>query len=137
MKHIYKNILVSAVVSTATRTTTTTSSTIDMQGFQALSVIFAVGQSADTLSGSIYWVLKLTHSDDNVTFTDVTAAELQSGAATVTINSGSLDDTVYHFAYAGNKRYVKAVATASGTHTNGTPFSVLSLRGRPGYSPVE
>jgi hypothetical protein len=137
MKDLYSNVLVSQPALAATITATRTSSAVDMQGFNSLNVIFAVGQTGDTLSGSVYWTLKLTHSDDNVTFPDVVASELNAGAATAVINSNSLDEAVYSFGYNGGKRYVKAVATNTGTHTNGTPMSVLALRGAAAYSPVQ
>lgn len=136
MEDIYSNVLVSQHSLPATITAARTSSTIDMQGFNALNVVFAVGLSGDTLSGSVYWTLKLTHSDNDSSYSDVTAAELQNGAATVVINSASLDETSYVFGYLGNKRYVRAVATPTGTHTNGTPMAVLALRGAPAYAPV-
>lgn len=137
MKDIYSNVLVTQPALAATITSTRTSGSIDMQGFNSLSVVFVLGASGDALSGSIYWTLKLTHSDDNTTFTDVTAADLNAGTATVVVNSTSLDEAVYNFGYNGNKRYVRAVATHTGTHSSGTPMAVLALRGAPGYAPVQ
>jgi hypothetical protein len=138
MKDLYHNVLVTQASLPATRTTTLTSDSIDVQGFNSLSVLFALGQTGDTLSGSIKWTLKLTHSDVEASgYTDVPAADLISGAATVVVDANSLDEAVYSFGYGGGKRYVKAVATATGTHSNGTPMAVLAMRGSPAYSPVQ
>ncbi|MBY0407041.1 MAG: hypothetical protein K2Q01_05065 [Rickettsiales bacterium] len=136
MKDLYNNVLVTQVFNPANSTTTRTSSAIDLQGFNSLSVVVCMGQTGDTLSGSIFWTLKLTHSNDDVSYTDVPASEILSGVATAVINSNSLDETAYSFGYCGTRRYVKAVATPSGTHTTGTPIGMVALRGHPAYAPV-
>ena len=38
-------------------------------------------------------------------------------------------------AYAA-KRYLRAVATPTGSHSSGTPIGIVALRGTPSYSPV-
>lgn len=136
MRDLYDNILVTQVSNPATGTTTRTSSAVDMQGYNSLNMLVSVGQAGDTLSGSLYWTLKLTHSNDDVTYTDVVAAELNSPNATVVINSSSLDKATYAFGYIGGKRYVKAVATPTGSHSVGTPIGMVALRGAPNYAPV-
>jgi len=136
MRDLYHNVLATQVLSPVVATSTKTSSTIDMQGYNSLSVVFAVGTAGDTLSGSIYWTLKLQESDNDSSYTDVIAADIYSGSATAVVNSLSLDETSYSFGYKGTKRYVQAVATASGSHSTGTPLGILALRGNAGYSPV-
>lgn len=136
MRDLYRNILVTQHFNPATRTAATTCTTIDLQGYSSANVLFAVGTSGDTLSGSVYWTLKLTHSDDDSSYSDVALAELNNTAATVVIDSSAKDKTVYGFGYNGNKRYLRAVATPTGTHTNGTPLGMIALRGTAAYSPV-
>ncbi len=136
MKDLYHNIAVSQVIDPATATTTQTSSTIDLQGYDSLSVVFSIGASGDTLSGSVYWTLKLQDSDDDSSYSDVAAAGVLNTAATVTIDDPTEDDTAYTIGYSGGKRYVKAVATPTGTHTNGTPMAIIALRGTPSIAPV-
>lgn len=128
MRDLYNNISVSQPVAPAVATASVTSSAIDLQGFNSAAVLFAVGGSGDTLSGSIYWTLKLTECDaSGGDYTDVVLADLHNAAATVVIDSNSEDETVVKFGYKGNKRYLKAVATKTGTHTNGTPIGVLAV----------
>ena len=128
MRDLYNNISVSQPVVPAVATASVTSSAIDLQGFNSAAVLFAVGASGDTLSGSIYWTLKLTECDTSGgDYTDVVLADLHNAAATVVIDSNSEDETVVKFGYKGNKRYLKAVATKTGTHTNGTPIGVLAV----------
>ncbi len=136
MRDIYHNVLVTQHLSPAVSTTTKTSTAIDLQGYNGSDVIFTLGLAADTLSGSIYWTLKLQHSDDDSTYSDLVVSDLNSSSLTVVIDASTKDRTSYSFGYQGNKRYLKAVATSTGTHTNGTPIGVLALRGVSSYVPV-
>lgn len=136
MRDLYHNVLVSQHLSPVVSTTAKTSTAIDLQGYNGAMVVFNIGLSADTLSGSVYWTLKLQHSDDDSTYTDTALTDLNNSALTAVVNSSSLDRTAYSFGYQGNKRYLKAVATPTGTHTNGTPIGMLALRSVAAYSPV-
>lgn len=136
MKDLYHNLSVTQVTAPATLTATTTSSAIDLRGFASACVVFTVGASGDTLSGSVYWTLSLTESDDNSSYTAVTSGDIASGSASIVIDSGSEDDQAYVMGYTGSKRYVKAVITKTGTHTNGTPFCVVALKGHASLQPV-
>lgn len=136
MRDLYHNVLVTQHLNPVTSTTTKTSTAIDLRGYNSAEVIFAVGLSGDTLSGSVFWTLKLQHSDDDSIYTDVALADLNNTTATVVIDSSTEDETAYAFGYIGNKRYLKGVATPTGTHTNGTPIGIVALRGTPAYRPV-
>lgn len=136
MRDLYHRVLVTQHLSPVVSTATKTSTAIDLQGYNGANVIFSIGQSGDTLSGSVYWTLKLQHSDDDSTYADLAAADLNSPSLTSVVNSSSLDRTSYSFGYQGNKRYLKAVATPTGTHSNGTPIGVVALRGSASYAPV-
>lgn len=136
MRDLYHNVLVTQPLNPVVSTTTKTSSAIDLQGFNSVNVVFAVGQSGDTLSGSVYWTLKLQHSDDDSSYTDTAAADISSGTATIVIDASNEDRTAYGFGYIGSKRYLKAIATPTGTHTNGTPIGVVAMRDTASYRPV-
>lgn len=128
MRDLYNNISVSQVLAPAVATASVTSSAIDVQGFNSAAVLFAIGASGDTLSGSIYWTLKLTEcATVDGSYTDVVLADLHNAAATVVIDSTSEDEAVVKFGYKGNKRYLKAVATKTGTHSNGTPIGIIAV----------
>lgn len=66
----------------------------------------------------------------------MSAEGLHNAAATATIDDAAEDDAVIRFGYKGNKRYLQAVATATGSHSNGTPMAVLALLGSPSQAPV-
>lgn len=136
MRDLYRNLLVTQHLNPVVSTSTKTSTAIDLQGYNSANVVFAVGICGDTLSGSLYWTLKLTHSDNDSDYSDVTTADLENTAATIVIDASSEDETVYGFGYKGNKRYLKAVATPTGTHSTGTPLGIIALRGTPSYAPV-
>lgn len=136
MRDIYRNILVTQHLNPVVSTSTKTSTTIDLQGYNSANVLFAIGLAGDTLTGSLYWTLKLTHSDDDSSYSDVALADLNNTAATVVVDSMSKDETVYGFGYNGNKRYLRAVATPTGSHSSGTPIGIVALRGTPAYMPV-
>ncbi len=136
MRDLYHSVLATQISNPATATSARTSSACDLQGFNAASILFVVGQSGDTLSGSVYWTLKLQHSDDDSTYSDVGVSDLHNSAATVVIDSAAEDRTSYAFGYQGNKRYLKGIATPTGTHSNGTPLAIVALRGQANYQPV-
>ncbi len=138
MRDLYNNINVLQALNPQTSTTTKTSSTIDLQGYNAALVLFAIGASGDTLSGSVFWTLKLQHSDDDSSYADVTTADLLGGvsAAPIVVDAPGEAQLTYKFGYVGAKRYLKGVATPTGTHTNGTPIGILALRGNANLSPV-
>lgn len=136
MRDLYENVLVTQVSNPSTGNTTRTSSTVDLQGFNSANVLVALGQSGDTLSGSVYWTLKLTHSNDDSSYADVPVSDLSQNFATVVVNATNLDKATYGFGYIGGRRYLRAVATPTGTHTNGTPMAMIALRGDANYSPV-
>ncbi len=136
MQDLYHNIAVAQALHPVNSTATKTSSAIDLQGFYSSIIVFAIGQSGDTLSGSVYWTLKLQHSDDDSTYADVPLTGLLNATQTVVVDSAAKDRTAYGFGYLGGKRYVKAVATPTGTHSVGTPIGVIALKGSPSVAPV-
>lgn len=135
---LYDNISVTQVLSAAAATTTQTSSAISLQGFYNLTVVFNIGHCGDTLSGSLYWTLKLQDSPDGTTYTDVTTAGLLGDLSsnTIVINASGQDQKAYKFGYVGGNPYVKAVAVAAGSMSSGTPIGIISLRGSPGLAPT-
>ena len=136
MRDLYHNVLATQYLNPVVATTTKTSTTIDLQGYSGASVVFAVGQSGDTLSTSLYWTLTLQHRDDGVSFSAPAAADLNSPNLSVVLNATNLDKTAYTFGYQGAKRYLQAVATPTGTIASGVPIGVIALRGKAAYSPV-
>jgi hypothetical protein len=75
------------------------------------------------------YVVTLTESDDNSTFTAVAATDI-SVDTTATINAAA-DQTVQLIGYIGDKRYVKPVITESSAGSTGVILSATMVRGFP------
>jgi len=136
MRDLYHNVLAAQVLSPVVSTTTKTSSAIDLQGFSGLSVVFDLGLSADTLSNSLYWTLSLEEGNDNSSWTAVSATECNAGVNSITVNTTSSDRQAYAIGYIGNARYIKALATPTGSVSSGMPIGIVALKGISAYRPV-
>jgi len=119
-----------------TLTSSQNSDILDTAGFEALNLSVLIGQSGDTLSGSVKWDYKVQHGDqsDLSDAADVSADDL-IGAFT-TVDDAAEDETQQSVGYIGGKRYVRVVITATGTHTNGTPHAVLATLGHAIHQPA-
>lgn len=142
-KDLFSNIKVSQVEIPAVKTSTATSDSIDVAGYESLAVVFNVGNSGDTLSGSLYWTLSLTECDTtDGSFTAVAATDVQvqggtfGTTSTYVIDAPTEDSLSVTFGYVGSKRYVQAVATATGSHSSGTPIGIIAIQGNPSTAPV-
>ena len=131
---IANNVAVTQLVDPATLTATTNSSSIDTQFDNGSMLICNIGESGDTLSGSVYWTLILQESSDDSTFSAVTSATSvtygsvnSSTGVFATIDAAAEDDSVHVIGYTGPERYVRVAVTATGTHSNGTPIGVSGV----------
>lgn len=133
-RDISKDVSVVALIAPAVLAADNTPAAVDMQNFGAAVIVLAVGIGGITFSATNKIEFKLTHSDDNSTYTAVTDADVK-GATVATggiIKSlvaahaaGSLTTVGYH----GGKRYLKLLADFDGTHGTGTPISACIVRG--------
>ncbi len=116
---------------------------VDTRGFDSTTIVFLVGESGDTLSGSVFIELEVEDSPDNSAWTDVDNADLTifitgaTNTGTVAlIDAAAEDDSIHSTGYLGDKRFVRPVINVTGTHTNGTPIGVAVINGHPHVSPV-
>jgi hypothetical protein len=110
MRDLASNISVVSAVVPATLTATNTSAAIDLQGFDAATLLINTG----AIGGSGNFTPKLQHSDTTTSedFADVPAAGLIG-----TFPAALAGSTVYKVGYIGNKRYIRTVLTLnSGTN---------------------
>lgn len=130
MIDLANNIAVTQLVDPVTATATTNSASIDLQFDNGAMVIVNIGESGDTLSGSVYWTLILQDSSDDSTWAAVTDTDyvtwgtVDGSGVFATIDAAAEDDSVHKIGYIGPNRYVRVAVTATGTHTNGTPIAV-------------
>ena len=142
IRDLYSNLGESTPIALVTHTADADGTGIDMQGFSSLMLVAVVGVSGDTLSGSVYIELEVEESDDDSTYTDVANADLQNTVTGTNVGTFALiddpaeDALTYKTGYLGNKRYIRPVVNVTGTHTNGTPITVIAIRGHAENKPV-
>jgi hypothetical protein len=139
---LYANTGFVSLMIPAVKTADANSTGLDLQNCDDAVLLFHVGDSGDTLSGSVKIELEVQESDDDSTYTAVANADLTNyvtgtnvGTVAV-IDAPSEDSNVFAVGYKGTKRYIRGVANVTGTHTNGTPIGVTGLRGRNRAQPV-
>jgi len=135
-KDLENNLKVEQKLDPAVLTASETAlASFDVQNYGSLMFLALVGQSGDTLSGSVYAELELEHSDDDSTFeacADADLSEAVTGTNTGTfakIDDPAEDEAVFKVGYKGHKRYVRPVVRLTGTHTNGIPVGIVAVGG--------
>ena len=109
-------------------------SSVDMLGFNYVTFYAILGDSGDTLSGSVMIELEVEESADDSSFTDVADDDLQGYVAGTNdgcfglINAPAEDQTFFTATYKGSKRYVRPVVNVTGTHSNGTIVGIIAIQ---------
>ena len=115
---------------------------VDSNGFSSVTHVVNVGAPGITFSTTHKVEIELEHSDDNVTFTDVTSnTDVVGGTVGAnglwqTIDADGDCNAVYAIGYVGGKRYSRVVLNFSGTHGANTIFGVVGVKGRPLSGPT-
>jgi hypothetical protein len=122
-------------------TSTPTVGIADIKGFDALYIMIHIGIGGITFTVTNRIEFKMEHSDDAITWADVTQADvrnvtLQAGAMVRRLITPKGFVDVQEVSYVGTRRYVRVTPTFSGTHGTGTPLSMTALRGYPHVAPV-
>lgn len=123
MKDIKNNVGIAKTINPATYNSDQTGASADLSGYDAAMAVMHCGAVTDGTHTP-----KLQESDDNSTFTDVAAADLDGSFAAMTANS------IQRVGYAGAKRYIRVYVTSSGT-TGAVYGAVISL-GKPAQAPT-
>ena len=99
-REIFNSIKIENVVIAQVLTASATPTVIDMSDASSVDFLVNMGNSADTLSGSVFWTIKLQDSSDNSTFADVTDSESlliaingvkQDGATSIVVDAPTED----------------------------------------------
>ena len=114
---------------------------IDRLGYESVGILLYVGPGGITFTNTNKVEFKLTHSDDDITYVDVTDDDVHgvTGVTTGIVNSlktAHAADTVTKIGYVGDKRYLKLLADFGGTHGSGTPMAGLVVLGHGRSRPV-
>jgi len=142
MRDIHSDLKAAVLIGAAELDDDNTPAAVDLLGYGAAEIVLAIGVGGITFSGSNKIEFKLTHSDDNASYTAVTADDMLgvssvgSGGIIKSLTSAHSAAAVYRFGYKGGKRYLKLLADFSGTHATGTPLAAVALLGHANIQPV-
>ncbi|MFC3163066.1 hypothetical protein [Ciceribacter thiooxidans] len=142
MKDIHSDFTVVSAIGAAVLSADNTPTAIDLQGYNAAEILLAIGVGGITFDTTNKIEFKVTHSDDDSTYTAVEAkdilgvAAVGSGGIIKALTAAHAAAAAYRFGYVGGKRYLKILADFSGTHAAGTPIAGLVVKGQ-GYNQPE
>jgi hypothetical protein len=116
---------------------TTSGTGVAVGGYSDVTMIWMQGICADVLSGSLYWTITFEESDTSGSgYTLIAAGDIDSATATVLIDAAAEDPTLIVRRYKGSKAYVRMTATATGSHSSGTPIAAVVHLGGYIHAPV-
>lgn len=140
MKDLHSHISIVSAIGTAVLTADNTPAAIDLQGHQSAEIVLSIGIGGITFSGTNKVEFKLTHSDDDSTYSAVTTADMlgvtvADGGIIKALTAAHAAAAVYRCGYKGGKRYLKLLADFSGTHGTGTPIAANVILGHGDSNP--
>lgn len=129
------------VIGPVTLSADNTPAAIDRQGYEAVEVLLGVGIGGITFDSTNKIEIKMTHSDDDATYSDVTTADMIGVTVTGSgiikaLTAAHAAAAKYRFGYRGGKRYFKFLADFSGTHGAGTPLDITLLLSCAAVGPI-
>jgi hypothetical protein len=139
---VHSDIAVADVFGPVSLSADNTPAAIDLQGYSAAELIIGVGVGGITFSGTDKVEFKLTHSDDDSSYSAVTVddllgvASVGTGGIVLSLIAAHAAAAHYRIGYRGGKRYLKLLADFSGTHGAATPLDALVIKMRPEVAPV-
>lgn len=142
MKDMHSGVKVQTAIAAAALSADNTPPAVDLVGFNAALIVLAIGAGGITFSGANKIEFKLTHSDDDSTYTAVDAGDVigvtavGAGGIVKALTAAHAAASSYRFGYVGGKRYIKLLADFSGTHGTATPIAAVAVLGQPHDAPV-
>ena len=141
MRDLHSVCNVAVAIAAAALAADNTPPAVDLAGYDSAEIVLAIGAGGITFDATNKVEFKLTHSDDDSTYTDVEDADML-GVSSITdgiiksLVAAHAAAAVYRYGYIGNKRYLKLLADFSGTHGSGTPIAAVVVRARPSHAPT-
>jgi len=121
-RELYHATSVAQVLEPKVNSASASGSYFDLQGYESAMVVYDVG---DWVDGSHALVLR--ESDDHATWSDVAAGDLIGSLPTV--SGASQEKQTYAVAYVGDKRYLQAKVTITGSPNTGCLIGAVVVRG--------
>ena len=140
MKDLHSRIAIDQLIGAATLDDDNTPAAVDLLGFESAEICIAVGVGGITFTTTNKVEFKLTHSDDNSSYSAVTVSDMLgldsvgSGGIIKSLVAAHSAADVSRCGYVGGKRYLKLLADFGGTHATGTPIAALVVKGNPDRS---
>jgi hypothetical protein len=116
-----KEISVGISIVSALKSTSGNGTGVDLLGFTKVAAVSVAGAITDGTHA-----LKLQDSDDNATWADVDAEYLSGAFTNLTSSAGG--SAAQEVGYLGSKRYLRAVATVTGSPSTGGIYGVVIVR---------
>lgn len=116
---------------------------VDLAGFGSATVVLVLGD-IDELGASPVGAakidLRLQHSDDNASWSDVAESDVVGASGVTAVVNGvvattSDDAAPLDVGYLGDRRYLRAILQPSGL-ANGGPAGALVIKGHPRHAPA-
>lgn len=134
MRDFHSKMSLVVAIGAAALNADNTPAALDLKGYDAAEIALAIGVGGITFDGTNKIEFKLTHSDDNVTYTAVTDADMlgvtgiAAGGIIKALTAAHAAAAVYRYGYKGGKRYLKLLADFSGTHGTATPIAATLIK---------
>jgi hypothetical protein len=142
MRDLVNSLAAAVAIPAATYAADNTPAKVDLLGFEGAMIDIHVGVGGITFDASNKVEFKLTHSDDNTTYTAVADADVQNvdsvgtGGIVKSLIAAHAAADITKIGYVGGKRYLKLLADFSGTHGTGTPIDAIVIKGHARYWPA-
>lgn len=142
MKDIHSDMTVVNAFGPVSLAADNTPAAIDLRGYNAAEIVLGIGIGGITFDATNKIEFKVTHSDDDSTYTAVDiddilgVASVGTGGIIKSLVAAHAAAASYRFGYVGGKRYLKILADFSGTHGSGTPLTAMVIKGY-GYNQPE
>lgn len=141
MRDAYSNVTTKVLLPCAAYNADNTPAAVDILGYGSALIALAIGVGGITFDSTNKVEFKLTHSNDDSTYTavaqtDIVGATVGTGGIIKSLVAAHATADVTKVAYIGNKRYLKLLADFSGTHGTATPLSSTVVLGLPAILPA-
>ncbi len=141
MKDIYGLMNAAVLIEAAALDADNTPASVDISGFDSVLVLISIGAGGITFTGSNKVEFKLTHSDDDSSYSAVAQADIKgatvgTGGIIKSLIAAHATADVTRVGYHGGKRFLKLLADFGGTHASPTPMSATVIRANPHIGPL-
>ena len=142
MRDLLHSLGAALAIPPATYSADNTPAAVDLSGFESAMIAIQVGVGGITFDTTNKVEFKLTHSDDDSTYTAVAAtdvlgvASVGTGGIVKALTAAHASADVTNIGYIGGKKYIKLLPDFSGTHGTGTPIAALVVKGNARSRPT-